>query len=741
MGKFRVHLLCLGLLCALSFSGCSSNGTITVTLSPTTPPVLNAGQSQTITATLTNDVKKQGVTWSLSGPGNLSNESPTSATFVAPVGISAESSSTVTATSIANTTATASLTITVNPVLAISTTSLPVGNVGVPYTGTIGAIGATGTFTWSLTKGNLPAGLSLSSSTSSSVTILGTPTAIGTSDFTIQVVDSAGGSVSRAFSITINPPPPLSIATHSLPQGTVGITYPNATLQASSGTPPYTWTVISCTNCNGLPPGLSLSSAGVISGTPTTTGVFTFGVQVTDSSSPQQTAQGSLSITVNPSNAGNSQLSGNYAFLIGGFQSGNTYAAAGSFTADGRGNITAGLMDSNTPGNTQTNQAFTGTYAIGSDGLGTISITAGGLTYAVSMMSNGNANIIEYGSVTGSGTLLKQTAISQSQIQGNYALGFLGADGSGGRYGFAGQFVANGNGGTMSSATLDYDDAGSAPGPVAFTGTYSGPSQANGRGTLAITISGQNPTSYSYYAVSATQLLVVEIDSVTGNIVSGSILQQQPGSFTDSSLNGTSVLETTASASGATQAQAGFYVTTGSGGSTLNGWENTGGASTQNNNIAGSYSVSSNGRVTLTGSGIASPDPVLYLVNANEAFIVGADTAVTFGFMEAQSGAPFSALNGQYAGGSVPPVLSAANDQIDIVVADGMGNLNFTTDVTSGTGLSQGQASTGTCTLDSTGQCTLMESGNTTGFVFAVSPTEFYQLYNDSNVTLEHFQQ
>jgi len=190
-----------------------------------------------------------------------------------------------------------------------------------------------------------------------------------------------------------------------------------------------------------------------------------------------------------------------------------------------------------------------------------------------------------------------------------------------------------------------------------------------------------------------------------------------------------------------TQAQTGFFVTTGGGGSTLNGWENTGGASTQKNNIVGSYGVSSNGRVILTGSGIASPDPVLYLVNANEAFIVGADTGVTFGFMESQSGAPFSSLNGQYAGGSVPAVLSPANDQIDITVADGMGNLSFTTDVTNGTGLTQGQTSTATCTLDSTGQCTLMESGNTIGYIFAVSPTEFYQLYIDPNVTLEHFQQ
>lgn len=262
-----------------------------------------------------------------------------------------------------------------------------------------------------------------------------------------------------------------------------------------------------------------------------------------------------------------------------------------------------------------------------------------------------------------------------------------------------------------------------------------------------MTISGQNPTSYSYYAVSATQLLVVEIDSVTGDIVSGQILQQQPGSFTDASLNGTSVLETSALASGAAVAQAGLFVTTGGGNSTLTGEENSGGTSSSTSG-SGTYTVSSvvNGRVQLSGSGIASPDPVLYLVNTNEAFIVGTDAAVTFGFLEPQTGGPFSpaSLNGQYAGTSIPTVLSGATDQVDIAVGDGAGNLSFTTDMTAGTGLTQDQDSTGSCSLGSTGLCT----GSVTGFlgpvtvyIFAVSPTEFYELYGNSNVTLEHFEQ
>lgn len=89
-----------------------------------------------------------------------------------------------------------------------------------------------------------------------------------------------------------------NIATMSLPAGTVGQAY-NAQLTATDGTSPYTWSVLSS---NSLPAGLSLSSSGLVSGTPTTPAAWSFTLQVTDSAS--QTAQKIFSITVtNPSTA------------------------------------------------------------------------------------------------------------------------------------------------------------------------------------------------------------------------------------------------------------------------------------------------------------------------------------------------------------------------------------------------------------------------------------------------------
>ena len=181
------------------------------------------------------------------------------------------------------------------PPLAIATTSLPAGVVGTAYSQTLAATGGKTPYTWSVPPGTLPRGLSLSPAG----IITGTPTMAGNFNFTVTVVDSsspAQNSVSAPFSIQVNAPkPPVSIITTSLPAGVVSTAY-SQTLGATGGTTPYTWSVPSGT----LPPGLSLSAAGVIAGSPTTAGTFSFTVKVTDSSSPAQTATAAFSIQISP---------------------------------------------------------------------------------------------------------------------------------------------------------------------------------------------------------------------------------------------------------------------------------------------------------------------------------------------------------------------------------------------------------------------------------------------------------
>jgi hypothetical protein len=103
------------------------------------------------------------------------------------------------------------------------------------------------------------------------------------------------------------PASPLAVVTTALPNGTVGTSY-SVTLSASGGTAPYTWSITG----GSLPAGLSLSSSGAITGTPSSLGSSTFTVQVTDSTTPTaMTASQALSISVGPAML--TQGSGNWS--------------------------------------------------------------------------------------------------------------------------------------------------------------------------------------------------------------------------------------------------------------------------------------------------------------------------------------------------------------------------------------------------------------------------------------------
>src|SRR5262249_14589005 len=103
----------------------------------------------------------------------------------------------------------------------------------------------------------------------------------------------ADTSKSKTAAVTVTAPPPLTITTSSLPDGSVSSSY-SAALSPTRGTTPYTWSMTAGT----LPDGLSLgTSSGVISGSPTDQGSSTFTVQVMDSASRTATAGLSLNVS------------------------------------------------------------------------------------------------------------------------------------------------------------------------------------------------------------------------------------------------------------------------------------------------------------------------------------------------------------------------------------------------------------------------------------------------------------
>ena len=159
--------------------------------------------------------------------------------------------------------------VTVSPIGSITT---PV--IGTAYSQTFTASGGAAPYGYAVSAGTLPAGLTLSAAG----VLAGTPTAVGTSNFTIQATDANNFSGTRAYTVTIGAPT-LAIGTASLPNGNAGVAY-SQTVSASGGTAPYSFAV----TAGALPAGLSLNGAtGTIAGTPTTANTYNFTVTATDS--------------------------------------------------------------------------------------------------------------------------------------------------------------------------------------------------------------------------------------------------------------------------------------------------------------------------------------------------------------------------------------------------------------------------------------------------------------------------
>ena len=175
---------------------------------------------------------------------------------------------------------------------AVTTTTLPNGQVTQPYSATLAATGGNTPYTWSVSGGALPGGVSLNANGS----ISGIPTAAGNFDFTARVVDDSDRSATRALRITIAPAPtPPTVTTSALPNGTVGQLY-NATLAASGGATPYAWS----SSAGALPGGLNLNPNGSLSGTPTAAGNFDFTASVKDANNLSATRALRITIAAAP---------------------------------------------------------------------------------------------------------------------------------------------------------------------------------------------------------------------------------------------------------------------------------------------------------------------------------------------------------------------------------------------------------------------------------------------------------
>jgi FG-GAP-like repeat/Putative Ig domain len=226
MSRVRPGWMAMGLFAAavtVVGGGCSSSGPpISVSLSPSSPQAVDQGQTAGITATVTNDRSLKGVSWTLTGPGSLSNSTGPSVTYTPPTtNLTSSEQATVKATSVADPMQSASVQITVSPDPQIPFQTLANGSVGTPYSQTIALTGGTAPFQWSVydgpigtgyeVAGAVPDGLKLDPTTG---VISGTPTAAGTWYFEMTATDAAGVPADNGFlSVEIAPlgPPESAI--------------------------------------------------------------------------------------------------------------------------------------------------------------------------------------------------------------------------------------------------------------------------------------------------------------------------------------------------------------------------------------------------------------------------------------------------------------------------------------------------------------------------------------------------
>ena len=167
----------------------------------------------------------------------------------------------------------------INCALALAPATLPNPSVlvGVPF-GPVpftvaGVGGGCQPLTFSISAGALPPGMTLTPAGQ----LVGTPTQVGTYSFTVKVIDMCGCMATREYRLEVRCPD-LTLNPATLPNGAPGQSYTQVLTITGGGFGPFTWTVDSGT----LPPGMTLTANGQLTGTPTTSGMYTFKIKVTD---------------------------------------------------------------------------------------------------------------------------------------------------------------------------------------------------------------------------------------------------------------------------------------------------------------------------------------------------------------------------------------------------------------------------------------------------------------------------
>ncbi|MFS8422651.1 autotransporter domain-containing protein [Xanthomonas campestris pv. incanae] len=347
------------------------------------------------------------------------------------------------------------------PVIVVAPTALPAATRGTAYSQTLSASGGTAPYTYAVSAGNVPAGLTLASNG----TLSGTATVEGSFNFTVTATDANIFTASQAYAVTVAGPN-LALPASNLPAGTAGQAYTAAISPATGGTAPYSYAL----TAGALPSGVVLDAAtGALSGTPTVSGTFNFTLTVTDST-PSPAAQANQSYTLSiagatlvPSQptlppavrgtpysqvltATGGVAPYTYSVASGTLPAGLTLASngvlSGTPTAEGSTSFTIAVADA---GNATATQAYTFTVSTAApvavaDTAATMSDAA--VTVPVTANDTGNITAIAIATAPTNGT----AAVNGLELVYTPAAGFVGTD--------VVSYTVTGSGGTSAAATV-----------------------------------------------------------------------------------------------------------------------------------------------------------------------------------------------------------------------------------------------------------------------------------------------
>jgi len=460
-------------------------------------------------------------------------------------------------------------------------------------------------------------------------------------------------------------------------------------------------------------------------------------------------ACGSSSSSNNPPITGkftNASLTGQYAYSLTGqaygLSSGNgPFREAGSFTADGNGNITTG-NDDFVSGTGPSTNGTSGSYAINNDGTGvmTLNLAGGSINFAISMIDDTRVYLIEMDTFANSAGLAeRQTSSAFTNLSGTYVFRMHSTSTSQGSVARVGTLTMSG-GAVTGNEDLLQGSTGSLT-SLTLTGSTSAP-DLNGRGTASITDNSGITNSYIYYVVDSNRVNFLESDA--GPVGSGRGEKQTVSSFTAGSLNGGFAFgsrgDTLANLGGANTV--GAFTSNGSGTISSGAYDTAqDGVIVANAALTGSYTMGSNGRavLTLNPTGGTPVQVIAWLLNSSRGFyLFNTTTRVEDGTFDQQTTTSFSnsTFNGQYAffmdgyDSASPPLI----DRAGTIIPDGNGNISLNDFAVNRTGaLNNAGFLTGTYSTSSNGRVAGPVNGLTNALViYMVSGNQGYLLLGDA---------